>query len=912
MAVMRHRPELYRWRRFSQPASRQKTKLDPDNVEHWIKRVEQASEFAVSETFSLKKKSYSRGLHGPVLDLETTEQLQDHDEAYVEAQELLNEWMNSKLKLELADEQEDDAENPPPHSLPPQEPPIGFQKYEKFDDFYGYLEDEMENTTVQDILQDLLQSEVVDSGILGNLRTEELKEKRKPKDPRITMELRHKQVKENRLRRQKEQELLKQKKALKKMAMSEAQRQLQEENKKKVLKARREEEEIQKQMVKLRKELVERRHLMEEARKMERKRHDLKKIKRLVEVSMPPVPVRLDCEIEGQRKEKQTGTQELLSKIDIANQKCLRKYFSAWYKLILDLRIKMGKARALADWKCQLKTLRAWRDYTWSQKLEQETKKLEIHLRKQNRGEQLAIEFNRKCILRRYFAEWHCWSRTEVEKRELQLKKEDTRRKMAKLLEEVALGKHATDGSQDAKRTHESKEAWDRPVSPTEVATIPCLQDDPRIANVERANSCSPETSQKCDIHPPKQPKWAWQVTLKHAALNAQDRAVFGNQARSSLQHLEPPKQKMSSVLRGPLEHRHAFQQQLIEEQKRQLQEQQELILRLQENERLKKAREEAEQATAVTKALNNQAPKTREGKQLRESQLNYKNTESLRLENYQPAIQSKRSLKVLSTPHPLLKAMEERAIQRAERRRELEEAKKKREEEKLARMQAEEEERQRQEAAKKEAQLQKRQEQRRLQKVKELEKQRRLEREQQLFSKAKKHYDRFLLKKQGLEPWKRLIQQTRGNMLVAQRHHCFRLQRKCLLAWLHHMQEILAGKVAQAEGLYSRLLLRRSFRIWIKYKHYVSTLEESAKKLHETSLKKKVLWAWFDVLNEEKSIFWRKQKTADQYRDRRIMQTAFRAWRQFPSLMKEEREKEERIKQLRKRVAEILPDFRT
>ncbi|XP_053241209.1 coiled-coil domain-containing protein 191 [Podarcis raffonei] len=905
MAVMRHRPELYRWRRFSQSASRQKTKLDPDNVEHWIKRVEQASEFAVSETFSLKKTSYSRGLHGPVLDLETTEQLQDHDEAYVEAQELLNDWLNSKLKLELADDQEDNAENPLPCSLPPHQPPTGFQKYEKFDDFYGYLEDEMENTTVQDILQDLLQSEVVDSGILGNLRTEELKEKRKPKDPRITMELRHKQVKENRLRRQKEQELLKQEKALKKLAMLEAQRQLQEENKKKVLKAKREEEEIQKQMVKLRKELVERRHLMEETRKMERKRHDLKKIKRLVEVGMPPVPVHLDCEIEGQRKEKQTRMQELLSKIDIANQKCLRKYFSAWYKLILDLRIKMGKARALADWKCQLKTLRAWRDYTWSQKLEQETKKLENQLRNQNRGKQLAIEFNRKCILHCYFTEWHCWSRTEVEKRELQLKKEDTRRKMAKLLEEVALGKLATDGSQDAKRTHESKEAWDQPVNPTEV-------DDPRMANVERANSCSPETSQKRDLHSPKQPKWAWQVTLKHAALNAQDRAVFGNQARSSLQHLEPPKQKMSSVLRGPLEHRHAFQQQLIEEQKRQLKEQEELILRLQENERLKKAKEEAEQATAVTKALNNQAPKTREGKQLRESQLSYRNTESLRLENYQPATQSKRSLKVLSTPHPLLKAMEERAIQRAERRRELEEAKKKREEEKLAQMQAEEEERQRQEAAEKEAQLQKRQEERRLQKVKELEKQRRLEREQQLLSKAKEHYDRFLLKKQGLEPWKRLMQQTQENMVVAQSHHCFRLQRKCLLAWLHHMQEILAGKVAQAEGLYSRLLLRRSFRNWIMYKDYVSTLEESVKKLHETSLKKKVLWAWFDVLNEEKSIFWRKQKTADQYSDRRIMQTVFRAWRQFPALMKEEREKEERIKQLRKRVAEILPDFRT
>ncbi|XP_061484333.1 coiled-coil domain-containing protein 191 isoform X2 [Rhineura floridana] len=869
MAVVRHRPELYRWRRLSQPASRQQEKFDADNVEYWIKRVEQASEFAVSEAFSLKNTSFSRGLHGPVLDLETTEQLRDHDEAYIEAQELLNDWMNSKLKLELASDQDDDTENPAVHSLPSQEPPIGFQKYEKFDDLYGYLEEEIESTTVQDFLQHLLQSEVVDSGILEDLRIEDLKEKRKSRDPRITMELRHKQVKENRLRRQKELELLKQEKALKKSAITEAQKQLQEENKKKVLKARQEEEEIQTQMVKLRKELVERRHLMETVRKMERKRCDLKKTQKLVEVSLPlPVPDHLDCGT-GQRKEKQTRMQELLSKIGIANQKCLRKYFSAWYKIILELRIKMGKARALADWKCQLKTLRAWRDYTWSQKLEQETQKMENQLRDQKRKKQLATEFNRKCILHHYFAEWQCWSRTEVEKRELELKKEETRGKMAKLLEEVMLGKFATDCSCDDKRIHETEGAWDQPVSHTEVTELPCLQDDPTMADVERANSYAPGTNQKCDLHSPKKPKWPWQVTLKYAALNGQDCAVFGNQARSSLRCLEVPKQKMSPAFRSPLEHHHAFQQQLIEKQRLQLQEQQQLILRLQESERLKRAKEEAEQATAVTMALNNQAPKIRDGKQLRDSQPNWKNTDYLRSENHQPTIQSRKNLKMLSTPHPLLKAMEERAIQRAERRRELEEAKKKREEDKLVKMQAEEEERQRQEAAEKESQLQKKREERRLQKVKEQEKQRKLEKDQQLLSKAKEHYSKFLLKKKGLEPWKRLIQQTQENTVVAQRHHCFSLQRKCLLAWLHHVQEILAGKATQAGELYSHLLLRRFFRIWIKYKNYASILEENAKKLHETSLKKKVFWAWFDVLNEEKSIFWRKQKIADHYSDR-------------------------------------------
>lgn len=44
----------------------------------------------------------------------------------------------------------------------------------------------------------------------------------------------------------------------------------------------------------------------------------------------------------------------------------------------------------------------------------------------------------------------------------------------------------------------------------------------------------------------------------------------------------------------------------------------------------------------------------------------------------------------------------------------------------------------------------------------------------------------------------------------------------------------------------------------------------------------------------------------------RRLMLDAFKAWRQYPLLMKKEREREERRNQLRRRVAEILPDFQT
>lgn len=47
---------------------------------------------------------------------------------------------------------------------------------------------------MQEYLQHLLQSDVVNCGIVENLRLEDIKEKQKLADPRIIMELRHKQV----------------------------------------------------------------------------------------------------------------------------------------------------------------------------------------------------------------------------------------------------------------------------------------------------------------------------------------------------------------------------------------------------------------------------------------------------------------------------------------------------------------------------------------------------------------------------------------------------------------------------------------------------------------------------------------------------------------------------------------------
>ncbi|NWS43414.1 CC191 protein, partial [Probosciger aterrimus] len=862
-------------------------------------RVDQTSAYAVSEAFSLQKSRYPEEPCGPVTSLETVEHLQDHDEACEEAQELLSNWMKSKLQLKLMSDGEEEVD-----SVLLEKPSAAPLKYKRFDDLCSYLEYETESSSVQEYLQHLLQSEAVSHGIVEGLRLEDIKENKKLTDPRITMELRHKQVKENRIRHQKALELQRQEQSLKKSLLSDARLQVQEEERRKALKAKKEEEEIQREMVKLRREMAEK-QAMAEAWRTEGRRQEKSQRLSVQKISISASPP-LILKKEEQGEEKRKKAQELLRRIQANKQKCMQRHFSAWLKVTLEHRIKMGKAKALADWKCQLKALRAWRNYTWAQKVVQEAQQLQLLLQDQNRKKQLSEEYNQRRLLRCCFLAWRHWSQAETGKRELQIKREETKKKMSQLLEAVSLEKNGLERPLEANQS-----------GTAEVSHHQDMQKHKKKPDQTKDDSCRDAAHTS---HSYRKPMFTWEITIRHAALSAQDQAVYKDQIATLLQQLKTAVPKTAPAYGSHFEHRLAFQQRLIEEQKQQLQRQQKLILELQENQRLSRTEEEAAQATAVTplQQPDNSASQTREEKPERENQPTCKNTTYLSPpvshgpETTRAVMQGRRPSSQLTSTHPILKAMEERAIQRAERKRKLEEAKRQRKEEKLAQLKAEEEARQRKEAEEKEAQQEKRREERRQQKLKELEKQRRLEREQQLQKKARDHYRKVLLRKLGMVPWKRLREQAKENLVVAQRHHCLGLQRKCLMSWLQDTQRSVMEKVSRAEDFYSHTLLRQGFRNWLKYKDYLSTLEERLSTLHAACLMRRYFWAWFDLFMEEKSIVWEKMKIATEHSNKKVMMNAFKAWRQYPLLVKEEREREERRNQLRKRVAEILPDFQT
>ncbi|XP_004475672.2 coiled-coil domain-containing protein 191 isoform X2 [Dasypus novemcinctus] len=896
-SASKKRTGLNRWERFTRKPN-PKPAFDPDNVEHWIKRVEKASEYAVSKALSAGNSDLCRRLWDQIIDLETSEQIEDHSEAYAEAQELVNDWLDTKLKQELISDGESDAEDTASRITPMPET-NGILKYERFDDLCGYLEEEEESTTVQKFLDHLLHKDVVDSGMLEDLGMKENQHKQQQKDPRLTMEMRHKQVKENRLKRERELERQRIEKTLKKSTILEAQYLVLEEKKKKALEAKKQEEEIQREMVKLRREIIERRLTVEEAWKLEKKRQEENSQKNVEKAIFPSAHNLLDE--EKMAKERKKKLKDLLIKISKDNHQCQKRYFSAWHKLILDHRIELGKAGTLSNWKFQLKVLRAWRDYTRSQKLERETQAMEYDLREENRKQQLAAEYNRKQVLRHSFTEWQRWHHGEIRTRELALAKEETRKKMDELLKAASLGKLSANGSSLLEETKAT-------VEPSVTAVHPPL-DKP----FSRNNDCMPS--------PPsgRPTECTLQIPLQNVPLNTPDNKqpktlCTQSSQQSGSEKLRTISQKAEPICVGHFHNRHVFQQQLIEKQKKKLQEQQKTILELKENQRLAEARWAVERAAAVTDAQSHLLSNPREEEEpkitcqvLLNSPVASPETEGSRSDFRNSLPRPKRSPKQLMAPHPILKAMEERALQRAERRQILAEKKKKQEEEKLAQLKAQEEARRKREAEEKEAQLERKREEKRLKKMKEVEKQKRIERNQHLEAIAKEHYEKVLLRKNGLEPWKRLRMQSKQNIQVAEEHHSLTIQRKCLLSWLHYSQKSLARKTAWANQFYSQILLRRVFWSWLQY---LTDLGEEVRKVYLYFLQKKIFQAWLNMVRNGKIDFQSKYEIAAEHRDRRIRWVTFQTWKQFAKFIKEERLKEERREVLRRKVAEILPDF--
>ncbi|XP_061660867.1 coiled-coil domain-containing protein 191 isoform X2 [Syngnathoides biaculeatus] len=386
-----------------------KKHVNKEDIDHWRKQVEKASEFALSEVF-FPRRAHT-GSKSLATALRSWEQLRDHDDAYAEAQALLGDWMDRTWKPELVT-----------HGLthdkgsPATPPPPGFN-YNNFNDLYDHLAQEEENRAVDNFLRDLKEREVLDGGMMEKLASDGRETIRTFADPVITMEVRHQQVRENRALCEEE---------------ARRRRELEQEERKRQEATRRQQERVQQAIVRMRRQREERKGLEQRLRyreKMER----LRAAKSLQAAPPSPAVQRRPSEENVERNEEK--------KVEIfVHLRNLKKYFSRWYSAVMEQRLRAGKAKALCDWRRQLGAWRAWRAAVWAGRNRREVSRTEETLRTENRQQQVAEESDRRRLLRRCLHEWQLWCRQERDQRELLAQQRETRRKMAALISAAASG----------------------------------------------------------------------------------------------------------------------------------------------------------------------------------------------------------------------------------------------------------------------------------------------------------------------------------------------------------------------------------------------------------------------------------------------------------------------------------------
>ncbi|XP_071095825.1 coiled-coil domain-containing protein 191-like [Haliotis cracherodii] len=643
-----HKSGLYKWKRqppksSSRVYSRSQNCKTQDDIQDWIKKVEQASDKATEAVFGLNH--YSGRERGKYAALQTRQQVQEHDSALSEAQDLLSNWMQEKLQVD-----DDGDEDDPWHQRAVQAEvkrewdhlldnsvndwqldvtPRSKIKIPNRDPYstLNYSDDE---DAVGMILSNMMQKPVVREEFLNDLGLGE-EEQRKKHDPRIKMELRHKQVKENREKRERDLEKKWREQQEKKDSFHKAKQMVIQEERDRDLKVRREEQELKKEMARIRKEMLEERHKQQEQRDRERRAREELAQEAREELARQTEQERCQQQQHQQAKEARQRTMyDRLHKFQIKQSskslKCLQRHFSAWYKVVLDRRLQTGKARALADWKLLLRAWNAWRSYSRTRRLDVETRQFQQTVLDMHRKQQLAEQHHHLTLLHRYLTVWQTYVRAEQDRRHLLAEQKNTRNKMMELLDAAATGRLWSEREAEDSRRNEGdtgrKKKGDR--IPNSEMVVEDLEDffkqptrdhqGPTQSGPVSTRSDSSLASNKS--RPNRIPTQAWQVTRRHVNLTDEEIACLaGGDMEQNSQHSDTKIRRRfgkqpwmnTHYVVNNFEHRYTSQQKMLHNQHKQIKEQRRMIEELQFNQKQQLHQEEVARQQLIQQHLAKQ-----------------------------------------------------------------------------------------------------------------------------------------------------------------------------------------------------------------------------------------------------------------------------------------------------------------
>ncbi|CAK8698676.1 unnamed protein product [Clavelina lepadiformis] len=807
-----------------------------------------------------------------------------YDEACSEARDVINGWMNDKLRSELTGNDDDTHDFSNDGRQWHQDSDVFLQKFLSNQNYTTNLttpEPEMdlyaedEDATVSQLMHNMHVKLATSS--LKDYEAQETKNKPvAAKNPQIAMEVRQQQVKEARQHRIEQINKKKLEQIERKERDALAKKIVQKEIVDRAFQQKIDEQAIQREMTTIRKR-------MQELRMQHPKSMDVPLTEKHVQSCEQDTPnlqnkassltVYSMQEVDLQAFDKKNHNKCKLDRIrrfeKCRKQKILRSSFQHWMKMVLSQRAFMGKAKALADWHNLLKTWSAWRRYCFEQAALRDTEMHQKNVKQMKVHDHLARMKQRTFMLRKCFRKWKEFVKIEQYSKQLLKEQDETKKKMQALLGAVAnkaraneLVLHSIEEDDDDQEAH--------------------------VRVTDRTTQAS-KTKQSLVVFPKSNirqtpPKRAWQVNrddIKRLTPNQiENVAAERNFAKGDATRVKPMKQGQKTNLYN---HRHEASKELITQQRQMISEQKQII---------------EEQKRLLDKKIATSSNNFQEEDET-ESVVSSAKSEK-----------TSRVFEVPKKPKSLL-AMEKRAEERQKRRMELEQKRREAERARIEQLRQEEEEKEKKEEEEKKRRAEE------LRKIKLLEAQKENERKEfiakmkELGKMADMHYKNHLLRRYGLQPWKKLVKDQEKRMEIAKFHHEKTVYTTVMQAWHCTTIEMRNEHEQLSQGFNRKLLLRRYLGNWLKYGESMSILEKKAEIYNRQRMRANYWKQWERFVIYERLEYKENTERAAQHNKLRLKKRVFNIIRAHKLNIKRDARRNERLADMRRKVAQLLPDFK-
>ncbi|KAL0880951.1 hypothetical protein ABMA27_002113 [Loxostege sticticalis] len=400
--------------------------------------------------------------------------------------------------------------------------------------------------------------------------------------------------------------------------------------------------------------------------------------------------------------------------------------------------------------------------------------------------------------------------------------------------------------------------------------------------------------------------RWKKHVTKKKEYMNKQRQETLNNffdkLSKKKVQSPSPElenKPKLFARDYNTYQHRYMMQKHIIALQKAKLEEQNRVIEELKYNKIVEASRQSVD-------AMKEEVRKTYYDI---DRQLKPKIkclTNELKLHEIQePAL----VLHCLKVPK-FLQRMEKRAREREEKHALIRERRRQMEEERIRLKQQAELAKAEMDKEEKLKRIQELREKRKRDKIESIRKKQHVERLRALIVMADLHYERSLMVRFGIRPFRKLLQIRRDNMEKAKMHYLFQLKKNVFLNWMWYTEDMLYERNYIAEEFYRKKLLRKSFDCLKRNVHSYTLKKQVADDFYDLYVMQLVFRKFreaIEIVKKENEMKW---QMAVIYYNSNLSFKIFTCWRTLPALNALKREQEARKARWREKVLLVVPDY--